>query len=258
MTIDVSAFVGPYPFRRVPASDAASLVRSMDHIRVATAWVGHLGAFLYNDPRDANADLREWLAPYRDRLTAIPTVHPGLPHWEEDLADAAEAGAPGVRVYPNWQGVDPVGAPMRALVTRAAELRLAVLLTVRFEDGRQRHPLDVAADLPAASVRALARVHPGARLLVTHADRAFVEEVHFGLTSEESRRVLWEIGWIWGPPEDHLALLLRTVGRARFTFGSGMPLRIPESTPAKLDLLALDAQARAALEHRNLAAWRAV
>jgi hypothetical protein len=36
--------------------------------------------------------------------------------------------------------------------------------------------------------------------------------VHWGLTPEERRLVWWDISWIWGPPEDHLALLLETIG----------------------------------------------
>ena len=61
--------------------------------------------------------------------------------------------------------------------------------------------------------------------------------MHFGSTPAEAERILWDICWIWGPPEDHLALLLKTVGPERFTFGTGMPLRIPENSVAKLDLL---------------------
>ena len=34
-----------------------------------------------------------------------------------------------------------------------------------------------------------------------------IEEVHWGLTPAEQMRVLWDISWIWGPPEDHLAKL---------------------------------------------------
>src|SRR5437660_341617 len=110
---------------------------------------------------------------------------------------------------------------------------------VRLEDARQRHPNDRAAEVPAAAVRALVRCHADVRLVVTHADRAFVEEVHFGSTPEEAARIWWDICWMWGPPEDHLATLLQTIGVERFVFGTGQPLRIPENSVAKLDLLEL-------------------
>ncbi|HEY9508217.1 MAG TPA: amidohydrolase family protein, partial [Gemmatimonadales bacterium] len=122
------------------------------------------------------------------------------------------------------------------------------------EDGRQRHPNDPAAELPAAAVRALVRADPAVRIVVTHADRPFVEEVHFGSTPEEAGRTWWDISWIWGPPEDHLETLLRTVGPARLLFGTGQPLRIPENAVAKLDLLDLDAADRAAIDWGNAAA----
>jgi hypothetical protein len=182
-------------------------------------------------------------------------VHPGLPRWENDLAAAVAAGSPAVRAYPNVQGLDSAGVEMSGLVAAAAEAGAAVVLTVRFEDARQRHPLDRCGELPAAAVRQLARGPSRTRLLVTHADRAFVEEVHFGLTPEEARRVLWDVSWIWGPPEDHLALLLETVGDTRFAFGTGAPLRIPDGAVAKLDLLDAPADRLARLTHGNLREW---
>jgi len=255
MIVDVSTFVGPYPFRQVPSATPEALLRELDRLGIDAAWVGHLGAPWHRDPRPANAELRDWLAPHGKRLLPVPTVHPGLPGWEDDVSAAAAAGAPAVRAYPGQQGLDPAGAAMLALVAAAGRRGLALVLTVRFEDVRQQHPLDVAAPLPAAALRALARSTPTARILVTHADRTLVEEVHFGLTPDEAARVLWDVSWIWGPPEDHLALLLETVGDRRFALGSGMPLRIGDGVMAKLDLLEAPADRRARLTGGNLGEW---
>jgi predicted TIM-barrel fold metal-dependent hydrolase len=200
-------------------------------------------------------ELEQIVGPHRDRLKPLPTVHPGLPAWEDDLNHAVEIGAPAVRVYPNYQGLDPSGGSMRVWAAAVAALDMPVVLTARFEDLRQRHPLDDVGDLPAATVRALVRSEPNIKVLVTNADRALIEEVHYGLTPDEAIRVLWDIGWIWGPPEDHLHLLLETIGPTRFTFGTGMPLRIPDAAVAKLDLLDLTAERRAALMGGNLEGW---
>ena len=112
--------------------------------------------------------------------------------------------------------------------------------TVRFEDLRQRHSLDLAGDLSAAAVRALARAADHVRLVVTAAGRELIEEVHWGLTDEEQQRVFWDFSWVWGPPEDHLAKLLRTIGPARFVFGTHWPLRLAQNARANLDLLPPD------------------
>ena len=97
--------------------------------------------------------------------------------------------------------------------------------------------MDSAGDLSAAAVRALARVSTRARLVVAGAGREMIEEVHWGLTSDERSRLWWDISWVWGPPEDHLAHLLRTIGSDRFVFGTGWPLRLTQTASANLQLL---------------------
>jgi hypothetical protein len=125
---------------------------------------------------------------------------------------------------------------MGELAAACAEAGLVLTLTMRIEDGRQRSRLDVAPDLIGADIRNAVRSHPGVQLLVTNADRAIVEEVHWGSTPEESARIRWDIAWIWGAPEDHLLHLFKTVGRERFVFGTHFPFRLPEAALAKLDL----------------------
>jgi predicted TIM-barrel fold metal-dependent hydrolase len=45
--------------------------------------------------------------------------------------------------------------------------------------------------------------------------------------------------------------VLQTIGPARFVFGTGQPLRLPETAIAKLDLLDIDPDHRAAIESTN-------
>lgn len=244
MTTDVATYVGAYPYRQLPDVTPGWLLRQMDRLEIDQAWVGHLPS-AFSNPASGTPELVRLLKPHADRLLPVPAVTPG-PRFVEDLNPVAAAGAPAVRVYPMQLGLDPAGGEMRVLASAAAAAGLPILLAVRFEDPRQRQPQDRAAELPAAAVRALVRADPQVRLLVSHAERSFIEEVHFGSTSEEARRILWDIAWVWGPPEDHLALLIETMGIERFTLGTGMPLRIPDSALARLDLLGL------APEQRNL------
>lgn len=256
MRIDVNAFVGAYPFRRVPGTSPEALLAAMDRTGLDQAWVTHLPGVFWRDPTEGNGWLLE-LGVRLPRLCPVPAVHPGLAGWQATLRRAVDAGVPIVRADPTWYGIDPAGAAMRALVAACGEASMPLSLTVRFEDSRQRHPNDPASELPAAAVRALVRADSRVRLLVTNADRPFVEEVHFGSTPAEASRIWWDIGWIWGPPEDHLQTLLGTVGPARFVLGTGQPLRIPENGPAKLDLLECAAAERAAIEGGNADILRA-
>lgn len=251
MRIDVNAFVGHYPWRRVPGGAPGALLQAMDRNGIDQAWISNLAAMFWKDPAEGNAVVRG-CADQEPRFRPVFAVHPGLPGWESIPAEAVKAGAPCVRTDPTVYGLAPAGREMTALVARSAEMGVPILMAVRLEDGRQRHPNDQAAELDAASLRALIRSHPRVRLIITHADRDLIEQVHFGSTPDEASRILWDTSWIWGPPEDHFAMLLDTVGLERFTFGTGMPLRIPENSVAKLDLLEIAKEDRTKLESLNL------
>lgn len=250
MRLDVNCFLGSYPFRRVPGTSPDALLKAMDRGGIDRAWVTHLPGVFWRDPAAGNPWLYETVGRY-SQLQPVPAVHPGVVGWESVLGQAREAGAPAVRCDPTYYGIDPAGAHMLALAHACAAEGVPLMLAVRLEDARQRHPNDRAPELPPWTVRTLVRSDPGVRLIITHADRPFIEEVHFGSTPEESSRIWWDICWIWGPPEDHLETLLRTVGVERFVFGTGQPLRLQETSVAKLDLLDLPPRQRAEIESEN-------
>lgn len=235
--IDVNALIGPYPFRFVPHPDPEVLVRVLDREGLSAAWVGHLPSVFYRDVNTGNAQLYTALTPFPDRLRPVPTIRPDWPDWQRSLRTARDAGAPAVRAYPTHWQLGAADHRLMELALACAELRMALVLTVRFEDLRQRHHLDVAGDLQGASIRALARAGKNVRLIITAAGRELIEEVHWGLTPDEQRRVLWDFSWVWGPPEDHLAKLFRSIGSERFVFGTHWPLRLTQNPRANLDLL---------------------
>ena len=86
-------------------------------------------------------------------------------------------------------------------------------------------------------IRATVRSAPKTRVIVTAAGREMIEQVHSGLTPDERARLWWDISWIWGPPDDHLAHLFRTIGPERFVYGTQWPMRLTQTPRANLDLL---------------------
>lgn len=236
--VDVTSWIGGYPFRDIPHPDPEVLVRVLEREGFSGAWVGHLPGAFHRDPVPSNRALYAALAPYRGVLHPAPIVRPDWPGWEGMLRTAREEGAPAVRVYPMQWGL-PAGHPgLTELAAACGEAGVVLHLTVRFEDLRQRHPLDAAGDLTAGHVRPLARRSGGrARLLVAGAGRELIEEVHWGLTPDEQRRVWYDWHWLWGPPEDHFAHLVRTVGASRFAWSSWWPLRLTQQAQALVDLL---------------------
>lgn len=234
--VDVNLAIGGYPFRHVPHPEPAVLARVLAREGVARGWVAHLPSAFWRDPSPGDAELYAALEPF-PTLDPVPTVRPDWPGWERRLREAVDRGAPAVRAYPMYWGLGPGDASLARLGAACAAAGLVLILPVRFEDLRQRHPLDVAGDLTPAHVRALARTASAPQLVVLSAGREFIEETAWSLTSEERARVHFDFSWVWGPPEDHLAVLLRTLGPERFVFGSGWPLRLTQNPSANLALL---------------------
>ena len=234
--IDVAAFIGPYPFRHVPHPDPEVLARVLEREGLTGAWVGYLPSPWHRDPAPGNDNLLHALDAH-PTLRPAPVVRPDWPRWPNYLRTLVGQGAAAIRVYPMHWGMSADSPAMRDLAIACAEAGVPLVLTVRFEDLRQRSPLDSTSDLTAAHVRALARIDGTLKLVVTGAGRELLEETHWGLTPREQRRVHWDFAWIWGPPEDHLAHLFRTVGAERFVFGTHWPLRLTQNARANLDLL---------------------
>lgn len=253
--LDVSCFIGSYPFRHLPHPDPEVLVRVLARERVTSAWVGHLPSAFHRDPSHGNAELFHRLAPHAATLQPVPAVRPDWPGWRAQLRGCVSRGAVAIRAYPPQWGFHPDERAMHHLAAACAEEGVPLILTVRFEDLRQRHSLDVAGDLTPAAVRSIARAGTGARILVTSAGKEFVEEVHWGLTPAERALVWYDFAWIWGPPTDELAQLFRTIGADRFVYGTGWPLRLTQAPRANLDLLPDDVPSR---RLENPATWARV
>ena len=114
MRVDVNAFLGAYPWRKVPGTSPEGLLKALDRAEVDEAWVTHLPSLFWRDPTEGN----EWLvetARREPRLKAVPVIQPGLAQWEQALGDAVNAGAPAVRCDPLYLGLDPAGGEMRVL-----------------------------------------------------------------------------------------------------------------------------------------------
>jgi len=235
--VDVSAWIGPYPFREVPHPDPEVLVRVLERERVRQAWVGWLPSAWHRDPAAGNQRLLEALAPWRERLVPAVAVRPDWPDWERALALGVDAGAASVRCYPAQWGLGPGHPALARLAGACAEAGVVLHVTVRVEDLRQRHAMDAVGDVPAATVRTLARAGTGCGIVVSGAGREFLEEVWWGLTVEERACVHFDFGWVWGPPEDHLAALVRAMGPAPFVLGSQWPMRLVQQSRALLALL---------------------
>jgi hypothetical protein len=237
--VDVSTWIGAYPFRELPHPEPSVLVeRVLAREGFTGAWTGHLPGAFHRDPAASNSALFRALEAHRDRLDPAPMVRPDWPRWESTLDSALAEGVASVRVYPTQWGLGAGHPGLAELALACGERGIALHVTVRFEDLRQRHPLDSAGDVSGAQVRAVARLpRSKCHLVIAGAGRELIEEIHWGLTPDEQSRVWYDFGWVWGPPEEQFAHLVRTIGPARLAWGSFWPLRLVQQSRALVELM---------------------
>jgi len=238
--LDVTAWIGEYPFRDTPHPTPDILVRVLEREGFGGAWVGHLPGAFHRDPVPSNRTLFSSLRAYRDVLHPAPMVRPDWPDWEGQLRMAQDEGAPAVRVYPSQWGLGVLHPALTELGHACAAAGIVLHVTTRFEDLRQRHPLDSAPDVSAALLRGLVRgpaSTPRPTIVVAGAGREVIEETHWGLTPGEQARVFYDFHWLWGPPEDHFGHLVRTLGPNRLVWSSWWPLRLTQQSRVLIDLL---------------------
>jgi hypothetical protein len=240
--IDVSAWIGHYPFRDIPHPDPEVLVRVLEREGYGGAWVGHLPGAFHRDVAPSNRSLYAALKPHRSLLHPAPMVRPDWPGWERELDTAVNEGAAAIRIYPAQWALGPSHPAIQELTSACAGVGLPLHITVRFEDLRQRHGLDTAGDVSAAFIRSVARQQPTATgahavVVVAGAGRELIEEVHWGLTPHEQARVFYDFHWVWGPPDHHFSHLVRTLGTSRLAHSSWWPLRLTQQSRALISLL---------------------
>src|SRR2546421_10607175 len=106
MRIDVNAFLGAYPYRRVPGTSPDRLIQALERTAIDEAWVSHLPSLFWRQPMEGNAWLYDTVARER-RLRPVPAVHPGPAGREAAPGGGAHPGAPAGRGGPPQYGPDP-------------------------------------------------------------------------------------------------------------------------------------------------------
>lgn len=169
MIIDVNAYLGHYPFRRLRHRTAAEVVTLMDANGIDRAVVSSLHAVFYRDAHQGNEELHEQLKSHGQRFIPVATVNPKYVGWQKDLATCVERWKmQAVTLVPAHHGYSLTDEHGQAALDKIAEYGLPVVLTQRFEDRRQRHHWDVAEDLELRTVIEIAKTHPKLKFLLSN------------------------------------------------------------------------------------------
>ncbi len=230
MWIDINAYTGNWPFKKLKDSTPEGLLNRMDRFNVRQAVVANLNCLFYKNTQSGNAELFEELQShrkYKDRMIPFAVINPVYPGWKRDLEKCIAMGAKGIRIYPQYHDYMPGDEPCIELVKMAGEAGLPVGLTVRMVDSRQRSWLDIdhvagtaTGEWSLKHFMPLLRAVDKTRFLILNVANGFgVDIADLPLLGKEN--VLFDTS---GRSIHHMPALLKQFGPEKFAFGTHSPV----------------------------------
>jgi predicted TIM-barrel fold metal-dependent hydrolase len=245
---DANCLIGRYPFRRLPFDDIGALLTKLDELGVERAAAARLEAIFYRSPQVANEELFSIVVAHPDRFWPVVVINPTLPGWQDDFARCADLGAVAVRLHPNYHGYSPVARDCIALVERARDADLPIIISLGIEDLRHQHPIFHVANVPTSDVAMLINFLPDASYLIAGA--TYGECVAIEGSLARPMNVHFELSRVQGPVGDVDRLAAR-VGPTRLLYGSNLPLHVPEAAKLSIDHADLPDADKELIRHGN-------
>jgi len=241
--IDVSCFVGPWPFRTLSLAEPEVLRDRLVANGITRALVSPLGAVLQRSAQVANRELAARVA--GDEVFAfVPVVNPAQ---GEALAELdAYPDSPAVRLLPGPHGYALDDPAVVEFVRAAGDRGRTVIVQVRMIDVRMAHPDVVHRELTADEVRGLAAACPKTSIVVAGARPAELAAI---FAEPRSERLWCELSHCEQP--DVVRNLINSVGVDRLLCGTHAPVHVVEALPAKLFSADLSAEHQEALARGN-------
>ena len=161
MLIDISSYIGHWPFRNLKYNTLQGLDELAQNNGITHMVVANLNGIFYKDANVANLELLEELKSYKGKTVFLPLamVNPSYIQWEKDARQMIEAGFVGFEMAPLYHGYslgpevlpDSYSACHRAaeVFSLAEELDVPIRICAGFENFRGRSPLDKFENLKA-------------------------------------------------------------------------------------------------------------
>ena len=230
MIIDSNAFTGHWPFRRLTFVGASGLASLMRRTGTELALVSPLAGAFYRDCLGALDEMLEDPGWDPQTMRPVAMVNPAFPGWQKDLeVMARDRGCIALRLLPNYHGYslyDEGENGGLAVVGRAQELGLPVIVTFRMQDERSHHWHMLVESVAVDQVRFLMRQLPHGTYVLSNV--WFHEVRALKLEMEMVNDSAWEISY--KPPDRLVEDAVNEFGSKRLLYGSAAPLQYPECT----------------------------
>lgn len=152
MLIDISAYVGHWPFRHLKYNTLNGLDKIATEHSVTHMLVSNINGFFYKDANAANLELLEELESYQGETKFLPfaIVNPSYPAWEKDAREMIQKGFVGFELAPLYHryGLPKEDGtvnlePAKRVFDLAEELQVPIRICAGIENFRGRNENDI-------------------------------------------------------------------------------------------------------------------
>ena len=246
MFIDISTYIGHWPFRNLRYNTLAGLDTLAQDAGVTHMVVSNINGFFYKDVNAANLELLEELKNYTGKTQFLPlaVVNPLYPKWEKHARALIDAGFVGFELAPQYHGYklgmqhkydsyayEQVAAPVMEL---ARELDVPVRICASIENFRGRGRMDTFDNLTGEDYYALLSKYPEVSVFCTGFAAHGAGE-HFSALLKCRDNIFFDVSLgesqLTGIPARNIS----TAGMEKLCFGSLSPFEYIESALINLE-----------------------
>jgi hypothetical protein len=224
MLVDINAYVGHWPFKKLQFNSCEKMLEKMDRFAVDVAVISNLNGIFYKNTQPANQELYEEIRSkkrFSERFIPFAVINPIYAGWKDDFEICVgKLGMKGLRLYPKYHDYELTDPACIELVEITRDRGLPVAFSFRMMDARQRSWMDIEREWNLKDVIPILKAVPDARyLLLNHCNDA-------KLTAQEEAvfkraTVLIDTS---GRSVNTLPELLKKYGAEKFAFGTHAPL----------------------------------
>lgn len=247
--IDVNAYLGEWPFRKLPFTTHFALLEKMDALGIEKTVVSSLENVFYKDQFAGNRQLHSQVDHHPDRFLPAYTINPTFPGWEEDLALCVkDFGMRVMRLHPNYHQYTLDSTEGLAVLEAARAHGFVVIIVTGLEDTRHHHPLIKVPDVSSAQIAAAVSAFPDVRFLI--AAGSFTAQTAAWTQATHTDNLYVEISRVQGPVGD-IEKLCATMGADRVLLGTNLPLHVPEAATLAVEHAKISAGDRRKIVQEN-------
>jgi predicted TIM-barrel fold metal-dependent hydrolase len=219
--IDVSAWIGAYPFRGIPNSSLDDLRRKMTELQIERAIVSPYEAIFWENALDAYEQFAQQLVD-DPKIEVWPVVRPGATVELESLLDRFRPR--GLRLLPNYHGYRLSDSAAAELLALAKSRGMIVQVFQRIADERWHYLLKVPP-VDQTDLEYLASVHTGQPILLSGLNSL----APFASRLRQNENLYADLSRIRGP-QFAIESIVKSFAVEKLVFGSLWPVQIIEAT----------------------------